>query len=71
MDAEALEVRMAHLEGAYEQVDRRLGAMEGEIRSLRGETQELGRKLDANFRWVIGMILVNWITLMLAILFRP
>lgn len=66
---------MARLEGAYEQIDRRLGAIEGEIRSMRaelsGEIQNLGRKIDANFRWIVGIVLVNWITLMLAVLFRP
>jgi tetrahydromethanopterin S-methyltransferase subunit G len=68
MAADALAVRIAHLEGAYEQIDKRLGVIEGDIRGLRGEIQEVGRKLDTTFRWVIGIILVNWVTLMLAIL---
>jgi chaperonin cofactor prefoldin len=38
MTADALKVRIAYLEGAYEQVDKRLGEMRTEI-------QELGRKL--------------------------
>ena len=42
MAAEALEVRMAHLEGAYEQIDRRLGAVEGRIAAL-------DRKVDGGF----------------------
>lgn len=70
MAASPLEVRIAHLEGAYEQVDKRLGTIEGDIRGLRGEIQEMGRKLDSNFRWVIGIVLVNWVTLMLAIFWR-
>ena len=37
MAADALEVRIAHLEGAYEQIDKRLGAIEGDVRELRGE----------------------------------
>jgi hypothetical protein len=68
MAADALAVRIAHLEGAYEQIDKRLGVIEGDIRGLRGEVQEVGRKLDTTFRWVIGIILVNWVTLMLAVL---
>jgi tetrahydromethanopterin S-methyltransferase subunit G len=68
MATAALAVRIAHLEGAYEQIDKRLGVIEGDIRGLRGEVQEVGRKLDTTFRWVIGIILVNWVTLMLAIL---
>ncbi len=68
MAADALAVRIAHLEGAYEQIDKRLGVIEGDIRGLRGEVQEVGRKLDTTFRWVIGIILVNWVTLMLTVL---
>jgi hypothetical protein len=36
--------------------------------SLISVEQKLDGKIDATFRWVIGIILVNWITLMLAIL---
>ncbi len=67
MAADALAVRIAHLEGAYEQIDKRLGVIEGDIRGFRGEVQEVGRKLDTTFRWVVGIILANWITLMLAV----
>ena len=92
MATDALEVRIAHLEGAYEQIDKRLGAVEGRMASLerkidegfaaarhdlaeiaRGLGQRIDRveqKLDSTFRWVIGIILVNWITLMLAVLLR-
>lgn len=63
MAANALEVRMAHLEGAYEQINTRLG-------DLRSDVQDLGRKTDANFRWMIGIILANWITIILTILLR-
>jgi tetrahydromethanopterin S-methyltransferase subunit G len=85
MAADALEVRIAHLEGAYEQVDKRLGSIEGRMTSLERKVddgfahlhtdihrieQKLDGKIDATFRWVIGIILVNWITLMLAILLR-
>jgi len=30
-------------------------------------TDRVEQKLDATFRWVIGIVLVNWITLMLTI----
>ena len=85
MAADALEIRVAHLEGAYEQIDKRLGSLEGRMASLERKVDEgfahlrrdltqaidrVGQKLDATFRWVIGIILVNWITLMLAVLLR-
>jgi len=41
MAAEPLEVRMARLEGAYEQVDRRLVAVEAAIEGLRAEIRDL------------------------------
>jgi len=34
---DTLEVRIAHLEGAYEQIDKRLGAVESSISQLRQE----------------------------------
>jgi hypothetical protein len=34
MAADALTVRIAHLDGAYEQVDKRLGSLEGRMASL-------------------------------------
>ncbi len=37
MAAESLEIRMARLEGAYEQVDKRLGSIESGLRDLRAE----------------------------------
>jgi tetrahydromethanopterin S-methyltransferase subunit G len=85
MAADALEVRIAHLEGAYEQVDKRLGSIEGRMTSLERKVddgfthlrtdihrieQKLDGKIDTTFRWVIGIILVNWVTLMLAIFWR-
>jgi tetrahydromethanopterin S-methyltransferase subunit G len=74
MTADTLEVRIAHLEGAYEQVDKRLASIESRMGSLERKVDEgfaqLRGTMDTNYRWVIGIILVNWITLMLAILLR-
>jgi predicted nucleic acid-binding Zn-ribbon protein len=88
MAADTLDVRMARLEGAYEQINTRLGTLHddiqqireeirgiraeirGDIQDIRGELRGLNGKLDTTFRWVIGIVLVNWITLMLAILLR-
>ncbi len=71
MAADALAVRIAHLEGAYEQIDKRLGSLDGRVASLERKVDDgfdrVGQKLDTTFRWVIGVILVNWITLMLAV----
>ena len=82
---DAFAVRMVRLEGAYEQIDKRLGSLEGRMASLERKVDEgfarlrqdltqaidrVGQKLDATFRWVIGIVLVNSFTLMLAIFLR-
>ena len=45
-----LEIRMAHLEGAYEQIDKRLGAIETDVRALRTDlvsrTDDLASRID-------------------------
>lgn len=63
MAAEALDIRMARLEGAYEQIDRRLASIEADIRELRGEIRgEIGglrAEMRQQFYWVIGLIVVT------------
>jgi hypothetical protein len=72
MAADTLDVRIAHLEGAYEQIDKRLGSVEGRIASLEHKVDagfaQLRAELGTTSRWVVGIVLVNWVTLMLAIL---
>ena len=46
---DTLEVRIAHLEGAYEQIDKRLGAVEAALSQLRQEMAQLRQETVANF----------------------
>jgi hypothetical protein len=61
--ADALEVRIARLEGAYEQIDKRLGSIENDIRDLRTEIHILADRLitrmDRQFFWVLGLLVVS------------
>ena len=100
--ADTLEVRIAHLEGAYEQFDKRLagvetglsdlrqevsqgvgqlrqdgrqgnGQLRQEINGLRQEMNELRRQMGEQFRWIVGIQLLAWISILgtsLALLFR-
>ncbi|MBI2821970.1 MAG: hypothetical protein HYX74_07075 [Acidobacteria bacterium] len=72
---------MAHLEGAYEQIDKRLGSVESglvhlrsEVGQLRSETSllrtELTSRMDGQFRWLLGTVLSAWVTLLLTIVLR-
>lgn len=62
-----LEIQIARLEGAYEQVDKRLGTVESLLSQLRSE---LTARMDSQFHWLLGTILTTWVTLLLAIFFR-
>ena len=67
--ADTLDVRIAHLEGAYEQIDKCLGALEATVRSeitslraelrsemgtVRGELGTLRSEMREQFRWIMG-----------------
>ncbi len=68
--AQPLEIRMARLEGAYEQIsdrlngiDLRLAAIEGRIDSTRdmllARIDSLRGSMDQKFLWVMGLVLVS------------
>ena len=57
--AEALDIRMARLEGAYQQIDHRLATIEVDIRDLRGEIGQLRTDGRQQFYWIIGLIVVT------------
>jgi tetrahydromethanopterin S-methyltransferase subunit G len=46
MAAESLEVRMARLEGAYEQIDKRLGSIEERLARLEGKVDQLDSRIN-------------------------
>jgi hypothetical protein len=63
MSAEALEVRMAHLEGAYEQISFRLNSIDRRLESV--------RQSIAVFQWrVVWVIVGTWITTLLTVIFH-
>ncbi|MCL6552350.1 MAG: hypothetical protein K6W08_04410 [Firmicutes bacterium] len=53
MGTKAMDVRLARLEGAYEQIDKRLGTIEGRLAVLEGKLDggfvRLDGKMDAEF----------------------
>ena len=102
MSGQPLEVRMAHLEGGYEQLDKRLGDLASSIDARFAQVDSrfaqvdsrfaqvdsrfaqmdsrfgqvelcldgLGRRLDG-FQWrMTSLIVVTWVTTMVAILLK-
>ena len=69
--ADTLDVRIAHLEGAYEQIDKRLGALEATVRSeisslrteLRDEVKLLRQEMKEQFRLIIGFQIATLLSL--------
>ena len=74
MAVKNLEIGMAHLEGAYEQIDKRLGTLEEDVHGLRsdlvsrtdglasrmdGLRSELVTRMDRQFFWVLGLLIVS------------
>lgn len=79
MTAQPLEIRMAHLEGAYEQLDRRLGDLARTIDSHFAQVDSRFSQVDTNFQtlnqkvdtlqWrLTSLVVVTWITTILAVL---
>ena len=58
-----LEIRMAHLEGADEQINHRLGTVEQDVRGLRAEVSGMRRdltvRMDRQFFWMLGLLAVS------------
>ncbi len=75
---------MARLEGAYEQIDRRLGTIEMRLESMESRFDQRFNAVDQRFNaidqrfnvvdqrflWSIGTTVGTWITVMLAIFFH-
>ena len=67
---EALEERMARVEGILSQIDKRFDSLE---RSVESRFDLLERRIDAldkKFYWLIGVIVATWIITILTILFK-
>ena len=67
-------IRMARLEGAYEQMYERLGLLEqrltSEIASLRLDFTELRRQINTQFYWLLTFVLGSILILILRDLMR-
>ena len=74
MSAQPLEIRMAHLEGAYEQVSQRLSGIESRLTGFEQRVEQrfgqLDERLDRRFEalseeidqrslWLMGLVLIS------------
>ena len=66
MHAHPLEARMAHVEGAFNQVNERLGSIERRLDSIDVRFTHV----DSRFNWLTGIVVSSWVTTILTILFH-
>ena len=62
--------RIGRLEGIAEQLDRRLDSIEKRIDSLERAIADLARRMDSQFRWMVGLHITTLIALGTLILTR-
>jgi hypothetical protein len=68
--SQQMEVRLARLEGAYEQIDRRLVDLRQDLdRSFAGIEQRFAA-VDQKLTWIIGLIVATSTTTILTIVFH-
>ncbi len=58
-----IEQRISRLEGAYEQVDRRLDEMHQSIIGLRAEMNGLRAEVNSRFNTLYVLIAASWVTI--------
>lgn len=58
MAVDALAARMAHIEGAFEQMDKRLGSVDARLGALEGQVRDLRAEMREQFRWILGLLVI-------------
>ncbi|MGH7736728.1 MAG: hypothetical protein ACREMP_02480 [Candidatus Tyrphobacter sp.] len=64
----SVESRMAHLEGAFEQINWHLASIDSRFTAIDMRFDAMDRKIDQRFMWTIGVVVGTWVTTMLGIL---
>ncbi|MDI6814532.1 MAG: hypothetical protein QMC90_00385 [Dehalococcoidales bacterium] len=59
---------MARIEGAFEQMGKRLNHIESEIGEIRGKIRELRSEIRSLYRTMIIILIPMWVTIMGAVI---
>ena len=66
MHAHQLEARLAHVEGAFEPANERLGGIERRLDGIDARFNHV----DSRFNWLTGIVVGTWATTILTVLFH-
>jgi len=58
-----LEERIARIEGQIDEMSKRLNHIESDIKELRIDQK-------SNFKWIIGLLITMWVTIIIAIMLK-
>lgn len=70
---ERLETRLEHMEARLDRLEQGQGVLRESVARLVGVVEQLSQRignLEQNQRWVLGILITSWITLMLTILLK-
>ena len=73
MHAHPLEARIAHVEGAFDQVNERLNSIDRRLEGFDRRFEGIDRRfesVDRRFNWLAGIVVATWVTTILTILFH-
>ena len=73
MHAHPLEARIAHVEGAFDQVNERLNSIDRRLEGFDRRFEGFDRRfesVDRRFNWLTGIVVATWVTTILTILFH-
>ncbi len=75
MATSPIEVRLAHLEGAVEQINQRLGAIETRLARLEDKVEslraELLSRMDRQFYWILSLVVLSILVPLFVRLLNP
>ena len=54
---------VAELKGEVRQMSQRMGSVEESLRQVSASVERLQAAFQSNQRWIVGLILVSWMTL--------
>ena len=74
MSAQPFEARLAHLEGAFVQMDRRIETLERAViegfKRVDARFDQLESRFESRFNWLIGIVVASWISTIVMVLFH-
>jgi len=74
VSAQPFEARLAHLEGAFVQMDRRIETLERAViegfKRVDARFDQLESRFESRFNWLIGIVVASWISTIVMVLFH-